>query len=69
MAHTDPAVNIPSKKNVKLPVSKYALVSPPNANDKKNPTHVGIHNIHVINSPQKVEWLIIHVRGLLNIDP
>jgi hypothetical protein len=49
MAQTDPAVNIPSKKNVKLPVSKYALVSPPNANDKKNPHHVGIHNMHVIN--------------------
>jgi hypothetical protein len=69
MAQTEPAVNIPSKKNVKIPVSKYALVSPPNAKDRKNPTHAGIQSMHVKKAPQKDDLLITQSRGLSNMCP
>ena len=69
MAQTAPAVNIPSKKNVKYPVSKYSFVNPPNVKERKNPTHVGTHNIQVMKSCQKVDILLIHSRGFSNIAP
>ena len=60
IAQTAPAVNIPSKKNVKYPVSKYSLVKPPNVKERKNPTHVGIHNIQVKNSYQNSDFEPTH---------
>lgn len=69
IAQTAPAVNIPSKKNVKYPVSKYSFVNPPNVKERKNPTHVGIHNIQVMNSYQNDDFFNIHRRGLSKIPP
>jgi len=69
MAQTAPAVNIPSKKNVKYPVSKYSFVNPPNVRQKKNPTHVGTHNIQVTKSYQNVDLVDNHNLGFSKIAP
>lgn len=52
IAHTEPAVNIPSIKidgNQCIP--KWFVANPPNTSEKKNPTHVDVHNIQLI-SPE-----------------
>ena len=69
IAQTAPAVYIPSKKKVKYPVSKYLLVNPPNAKERKKPTQVGTHNIQVMKSYQYEDLLKIHLRGVSKIDP
>lgn len=69
IAQTAPAVNIPSKKNVKCPVLKYSLVNPPNVKERKNPTHVDIHNIQLTKSCQNVDFVLIHSRDLSKIAP
>ena len=69
IAQTAPAVNIPSKKNVKYPVLKYSSVNPPNVKERKNPTHVGIHNIQVMKLYQYSDFLPIHCRGFSKKDP
>ena len=69
MAQTAPVVNIPSKKNVKCPVSKYSFVNPPNLKERKKPIHVGIHIMQVMKSYQNEDFFLIHNRGVSNIVP
>ena len=51
IAHTTPAVKTPSKKiDGNHPILNSCDVSPPIVIEKKNPTHVDVHNIHFISS-------------------
>jgi hypothetical protein len=50
IAHTKPAPNIPSKNTAKILLSPIiSTFGEKYAKDKKNPTHVDVHNIHLIN--------------------
>lgn len=57
MAHTTPAVNIPSKKIPKYPIANNSELILPNVSDKKKPTHVDVHIGQFINSPKNLDLL------------
>lgn len=48
IAHTAPAVNIPSKKIANTGFIPKVVDMPPKQTEKKNPTHVDVHNIQLI---------------------
>ena len=70
IAHTPPAVNIPSKnKLMNQMVSKYCVDILPKKSDMKNPTHVDVQSVHEIKSPKNLECFLIHSLVDSNIDP
>ena len=70
IAHTIPAVNIPSKKKfTNHNDGKYICDNPPKTNDMKNPTHVLVHNVQPTKSPKNLECALIHALVLSKIDP
>ena len=61
MAHTQPAVNIPSKKNPMIGLQSYILLhKPPRISDIKKPTQVEVHNVHEIKSPKNLEYFLMN---------
>ena len=69
-AHTEPAVNIPSKK---IPIDqctlRTGLVTPPKTMDIKKPTHVDVHKVQVIKSPKNLECFLMKFLVDSNILP
>ncbi len=69
-AHTEPAVNIPSKK---IPIDqcmlKDGLVTPPNTIDIKNPTHVDVQSVQLTKSPKNFECFFMNVLVDSKIEP
>jgi hypothetical protein len=69
-AHTEPAVNIPSKNIAgNQCISKYVVDNPPKHNERKNPTHVLVQSVQLIKSPKKLECSFILFLRFSNIDP
>ena len=57
IAQTEPAVNIPSKKIAGNHPIPNCVVNPPKNIEKKNPTHVDVHNIQLISPEIKLPRL------------
>jgi len=70
IAHTIPALYIPSKNKLKIhKVSKNKLDTLPKNIDMKNPTHVDVHNVQLIKSPKNLDLDFIHSLCFSNIEP